>query len=132
MNVTRNLLFILASALLVGCGPSSNPKPSGSASVLSVSNSWAFEGTYIDTNYHDYPTVTFKAGRYSGSWPSNPGGDMNGSGHYTVREVADGKWELDLKYDEGSLRTTVIVRKDGENIAIRDQSVGREITLLKK
>jgi len=56
---------------------------------------------------------------------------MNGTGNYTVREVEVGKWELDLRYDTGG-GTTVIVRKDGDSIAIRDVTYGSETRLVKK
>ena len=56
---------------------------------------------------------------------------MNGAGRYSVREVEEGKWELDLKYDTGG-GTTVIVRKVGGSIGIRDISYGSETILVKK
>ena len=133
MRTPLYLTLILATTFLVGCGQSSSPPNSPSATTAaSVTNSWPFEGTYVDTNYNDRPTVTFKAGRYAGSFPSNPGGNINGSGHYQVRETGDGKWELDFKYDDGDRSTVVFVRKDGQDIVIRDASYGGETRLIKK
>ena len=130
MHTARYLILVLSSVLLFGCGPSAT-RPAAPAGTASVTNSWPFEGTYIDTNYNDHPTVTLTAGRYTGALPANPGGNMNGAGRYSVREVEEGKWELDLKYDTGG-GTTVIVRKVGGSIGIRDISYGSETILVKK
>ncbi len=127
MRTINYYCLVLASALFVGCGRSTPAPPSGSA----VTNAFAFEGTYIDTNYNDCPTVTFRAGRYEGALPANPGGNINGSGSYTVREVGNESWELALKYDGGG-GTTVVVRKEGNSILIRDVSYGGETRLTKK
>ena len=128
-RATLQIAFAMGSVFLAGCGPSTASNPPNSAAR--VTNTWAFEGTYVDTNYNDHPTVTFQAGRYTGALPANPGGNMNGSGLYSVREVEDGKWKLDLKYDNGG-GTTVMVRKVGGGIAIRDISYGGETILLKR
>lgn len=118
--------------LFVDSMPSAKTEQAGAAdSSSAATKTFAFEGTYIDTNYNDRPTVTFRAGRYEGALPANPGGSINGSGSYTVREVGHESWELALKYDGGG-NTTVVVRKEGDSILIRDVSYGGETRLTKK
>lgn len=132
MSTPRLLVPILASVLLVGCKPASTSNAGRSAAPAAAGKAWPFEGNYFDANYNDEPPVTFKAGQYHGAWPSNPGGSMDGSGKYTVRETGNGTWELDFQYDTGGRKTVVYVRKDGDDILIRDAAGGGETRLRKK
>lgn len=130
MDTPRLRVLSLASLLLAGCGPSATTS-SGSPRTAVVTNSWAFEGVYIDKNYGDRPIDTLQAGRYTGALPANPGGDINGAGRYSARELGNGKWELKLNYDTGGA-STVTVREIAGGIAIRDLAYGGETRLVRK
>lgn len=131
MHTQQLLVVAIASMLLTACKRTSTPTTVTSSGAVSTS-AFPFEGDYFDTNYSDRPPVSFKAGQYHGSWPSNPGGDMNGSAKYTVRVTGINTWELDLTYDEGGRKGLVYIRKDGSDLLIRDSAVGGETRLSPK
>jgi hypothetical protein len=131
MNIPQLLIAAMAVMLMTACKRTSTSTAVTSSGAV-IAPAFSFEGEYFDTNYSDKPPVSFKAGQYHGSWPSNPGGDMNGSAKYTVRVTGIDTWELDFLYDGGGRKGVVYIRKDRGDLLIRDSAVGGETRLRRK
>lgn len=114
MKTLIQVLAILITTLIVGCGPGGW---SGSSGVTSE-----IEGTYIDPDNTDI-SLMIKNGHYQ-----QGGSDIHDEGTFTARKIDDTTFELDIVHS-GRLagwKSTAIVRKEGDYVFIKKKDIPGE------
>jgi hypothetical protein len=120
----RSIIPILLTAmLLLGCNQKVVPNRSSSTNEVAV----PFEGKYYIVGNPEC-TVVMSSGFYGGATPYNLAGDVDGSGHYTPKQIGSNVWEL-VMIDRPWV---LLVRADGGSVWLRGKDFANEVELRKK
>jgi hypothetical protein len=116
MKLTRYLILIPICSLLFGCGGS------GSATAI--------EGLYVQADKPDV-TLSIKNGRYQRGTSSLGFSE----GTFTARKIDDATFELDVAYSgqsAGLKDSTLVIRKQGDSIFLKNRADGVELEYKRK
>lgn len=119
MKTVLQLLAVVITFTLAGCGPDS----SGSAS--------GFEGTYVEV---DNPDISL---RVKGNTWRQGASDIYADCTFTAQKINDNAWRVDLTYHNKMMdleghKSTVILRKDGDFVFVRDEDSDYETKFKRK
>jgi len=120
----RNALaIVLTSILLIGCGQKvvsiASPGTNGIAAP--------FEGNYYIVGNPEC-TVVMSNGFYRGATPFNLTGSVDGSGHYTPKQIGTNTWELPIVDRPWGF----VVRTEGGSVWLRGKDLTNEVELRKR
>lgn len=120
---TPPLLFLLTTALLLGCRPNSGPPVSGATNRTAA----PFEGNFYIKGNPGCPVV-LSNGFYGGATPYNFCGVIDGSGRYATRAIATNTWELVVTNQQW----TFIVQVDGSSVWLESRDPTNRVELKRK
>ena len=119
MKTAIQLFAIVITFTLIGCGGDSSKSASG------------FEGTYIEV---DSPDISL---RVKGNAWRQGASDIYADCTFTAQKTSDNTWKVDLTYhnkmqDLEGHKSTVILRKDGDFVFVRDEDSDHETKFKRK
>jgi hypothetical protein len=117
------IAFVLTTTLLLGCHQKAVPISSTSTNGIAA----PFEGEYYIVSYPEC-TVVMSSGFYSGATPYNFTGSVDGSGHYTPKQIGSNTWELAMIDRPWGL----VVRTEAGSVWLRGKDFTNEVELRKR
>ena len=119
MKTLLHLLTIVFTFTVIGCGGGSAKSASG------------FEGTYVDVNDSDISL------RVKGNTWRQGASDIYADCTFTAQKTNDNTWRVELTYhnklqDLKGHKSTVILRRDGDFVFVRDEGSDDETKFKRK